>query len=99
MVLYGGFKIYGILRRFRNLWHFVEVLKPMVFYGGFWNSWYFTEVLKSMVFNGGFEWLFLRFKKTSGNTLPRDDLAGETTTWVNDLMEVLTLVNVKINSC
>jgi len=33
-----------------------------------------------MLFNGGFERLFLRFKKTSGNTLPRDGLAGKTTT-------------------
>jgi len=37
------------------------------------------------------------FKKTLGNTFPRDGLAGETTTLVNDLMEVLTLDNVKIN--
>jgi len=33
-----------------------------------------------MVFNGGFERLFLGFKKTPGNTFPRDDLAGEIVT-------------------
>jgi len=38
------------------------------------------EVIKSMVFNRGFERLFLRFKKTPRNTLPRDGLAEETTT-------------------
>jgi len=31
-----------------------------------------------MVFNKSFERLFLRFKKTLGNTFPKDGLAGET---------------------
>ena len=34
-----------IILKFKNLWYFMKVLKPMVFY----------EVLKSMVFYGGFE--------------------------------------------
>jgi len=33
-----------------------------------------------MVFNGGYESLFLGFKKTLGNTFPRDGLARETAT-------------------
>jgi len=33
-----------------------------------------------VVFNRGSERLFLRFKKTPGNTFPMDDLAGETAT-------------------
>jgi len=33
-----------------------------------------------MVFNKSFERLFLRFKKTLGNTFPKDGLVGETTT-------------------
>jgi len=40
----------------------------------------------------GSERLFLRFKKTSGN-----GLVEETATLVNDLIDVLTLNNVKIN--
>jgi len=33
-----------------------------------------------MVFNRYFERLFLRFKKTLGNTFPKDSLAGKTAT-------------------
>jgi len=47
----------------------MEVLKPIVFYGG---------SLKPMVFNKNFERLFLRFKKISKNMFPMDGLAGET---------------------
>jgi len=46
----------------------------------FLNPWYFTEVLKPMIFNRGSERLFLKFKKTLGNTFPRDDLAEENAT-------------------
>ena len=95
MIFYGGFETHCILWRFWNPWYFTEVLKPVVFYGGFetcgilrrfWNPWYFTEVLKPMVFNKSFERLFLRFKKTLGNTFPRNGLAGKTITldkWLN----------------
>jgi len=59
----------------------MEVLSP----------WYFTEVLKPMVFNKGSERLFLRFKKTSGNTFPNDGLERETAR-VNNLIEILTWI-------
>jgi len=32
---YGNFETRGILRRFLNKWYFTEVLKHMVFNGGF----------------------------------------------------------------
>jgi len=57
------------------------------------------KVLKPMVFNRASGRLFLRFKKISGNTFPKDGLARELQPWVNDLIEVLTLYNVKINPC
>jgi len=38
------------------------------------------EVLKPIVFNKGSERLFRMFKKTLGNTFPKNDLVGETAT-------------------
>ncbi len=32
---YGNFETHGILQRFLNPWYLMEVLKLMVFYGGF----------------------------------------------------------------
>jgi len=34
-VILGNFESRGILLRFLNPWYFTEVVKPMVFYGGF----------------------------------------------------------------
>jgi len=45
------------------------------------------EILKLMVFYGGFEGLFSRFKKIPRKLKP----------WIKDLIEVLTLDNIKIN--
>jgi len=50
-----------------------------------------------MVFNGGSEILFLRFKKTPKH-VSWDGLVGKLQPWVNDLINVLILNNVKINS-
>ena len=43
------------------------------------------------------ERLFLRFKRTPMNTFPKNGLAGKLQPWINDLIEVLTLNNVKVN--
>ena len=81
----GYFKLQVILWKFWNLWYFTEVLKPMVFNGGFqthgilrrfWNPWYFTQVLKPI--KKGYERGFPRFKKIPWNMFPKDGLAEET---------------------
>jgi len=68
---YKNFQTRYILRRFLNPWYLTEVFETHDI---------LTEVLKSMIFNRGFEKLFLRFKKTLGNTFHRDGLAGKTVT-------------------
>jgi len=35
MIFYGGSETYAILRTFLKPWYFLEVLKLVVFYGGF----------------------------------------------------------------
>jgi len=41
-----------------------------------------------VAFNRGSKRLFLRFKKAPGNMFPRNNLARETATLVNDLIKV-----------
>jgi len=50
-----------------------------------------------MVINRGTERIFLRFKKNLEEHVPWDGLVGNLQSWVNDLVKVLTLDNVKIN--
>ena len=52
----------------------------MVFNGDFETHDILQRFLNPIVFNRGLERLFLRFKKTQGNTFLNDGLAGETAT-------------------
>jgi len=112
MIFYEGFESHDILRRFQNLWYFTEILKPIIFYRDpkfhgilrnfeahdilqrFRDLWYFTKVLKSMVFYRGPKnpWYLTRVLKSMVFYGGFKDFS------VNDLMDVLTLGNVKINT-